>query len=60
MATAGIRAPSVHKIRIKGPGLLKIALYTYRVLYELRDYKFNADFFVCKVRLKWSFSFQTY
>lgn len=54
MAPAGIRAPSGHKIRIKGPGLLKIALCTYRVLYELRD------FFECKVRLKWSFSSQTY
>lgn len=59
-ATAGIRAPSGHKIRIKGTVLLKIALCTYRMLYELHDYKFKADFFVCKVRLEWSFSSQTY
>lgn len=60
VATAGIGAPSGHKIRIKDPGLLKIALCTSRMLYEVHDYKFNADFFVCKVRLEWSVSSQTY
>lgn len=32
VATAGIGAPSGHKIRVKDPGLLKIALCTSRML----------------------------
>lgn len=60
VTTANIKAPSGHKIRIKGPCLQKIALCTFRMLYKLHDYEFNVDYFVCKVRLECSFSYQTY